>query len=97
MIRLILSFAILTALCVPCFALELYVAPDGDDAGPGTINRPFATIARARNAIRQAKQTAKGPVTIYLRGGAYYLNDTPFEWEYQKLLKALLDLEILDI
>src|ERR687896_290329 len=29
-------------------ATEVWVSPDGDDAGPGTRNRPFRTIPRAQ-------------------------------------------------
>jgi hypothetical protein len=41
-----------------------HVRPDGDDAGPGTAEKPFASISRARDAVRAAK--AAGPLT----GGA---------------------------
>ena len=34
-------------------AADFYVAPDGDDANPGTAEKPFATLARARNAVRE--------------------------------------------
>ncbi|MGE5296730.1 MAG: signaling protein, partial [Solirubrobacterales bacterium] len=55
-------------------AAEFYVSPGGDDVSPGTLSRPFATIQRAQQA---AEQTPKSePVTIYLRGGTYYLPQT---------------------
>lgn len=51
------------------------VAPDGDDANPGSAAAPFRTVARARDAVRGLKQT--GPlgrsVTVSLRGGRYEL------------------------
>lgn len=48
-----------------------YVAPDGNDAGPGTKGRPFATLTSARDAIRALKASARltEPLTVYLRGG----------------------------
>ncbi len=55
-------------------AIELYVAPDGDDANPGTIERPFATLEQARAAVRELKQQGalpNGGVAVYLRGGVY--------------------------
>ncbi len=55
---------------------EFYLAPDGDDANPGTKARPFATLARARDAVREAKKAAAGPITVILRGGAYHLSKT---------------------
>ncbi len=42
----------------------LYVAPGGSDANPGTIDEPFATIARAQ-------QAASPGSTVYFRGGTY--------------------------
>jgi parallel beta-helix repeat protein len=60
-----------------------YVAPDGNDAWSGTLaapnadgsDGPFATPARARDAARErrAKQPAKGPLTVLIRGGRYEL------------------------
>ncbi|MFH8616068.1 right-handed parallel beta-helix repeat-containing protein [Streptomyces sp. NPDC017979] len=47
----------------------LFVDPAGDDTGPGTAERPFATLERARDAA--------GPGTVVeLRGGTYRLTDT---------------------
>src|SRR5690242_14897374 len=51
--------------------LELFVAPDGDDAGPGTLERPFATLIAARDAIRRRSQ--RGGCTVCLREGIYPL------------------------
>jgi len=74
MMRLGLSILILVSFYMPSFALELYVAPDGHDANPGTKEQPYATVTRARDAARKAKETTKGPVTVYIRGGTYYLD-----------------------
>jgi hypothetical protein len=60
--------------------ITFYVSPSGHDDFPGTLQRPFNTLDRARNAVRSLKQQ-KGrlttPVTIYLRGGTYWLS-APF-------------------
>lgn len=56
---------------------QYYVAPDGDDGNPGTLERPFATLTRARDAVRQ--HIAAGltdDVTVLLRGGTYRLEKT---------------------
>ncbi len=37
---------------------SFWVAPDGSDAGAGTQNAPFATLSRARDAIRRQKTQA---------------------------------------
>ena len=52
---------------------QLYVAPDGNDGGRGTLASPFATIEGARNTIRKLR--AQGledyAFTVYMRGGKY--------------------------
>lgn len=51
-----------------------YVAPNGTDANPGTRERPFATLEKARDAVRQLKRQTglpDGGATIWLRGGEY--------------------------
>jgi len=55
---------------------EVYVSPDGNDSNPGTKEKPLATLARARDVVRGLKQAETGPVTVYLRGGTYYLPQT---------------------
>ena len=59
--------------------LGIYVAADGADENPGTEARPFATLERARDAIRALKKKnglPPGGVTVRLRGGVYYLSST---------------------
>jgi len=56
---------------------EFYVAQDGDDANPGTRERPFATLTQARDAVRKVKdRIAPEGVTVFVRGGVYRLADT---------------------
>ena len=74
MVRMKLSVVILMSLSAPCLAMELYVAGDGRDSNPGTKGRPVATFMRARDAMRGMKRPLKEPVTVYVRGGTYYLN-----------------------
>jgi hypothetical protein len=56
------------------FASDLYVSPTGSDANAGSLNSPLATLKAARDKADQVK--ANGSVTIYLRGGTYYLDTT---------------------
>jgi len=54
---------------------EFCIATDGSDANPGTRAKPFATLERARDAIRELKQNGalpKNGVTIWVRGGDYF-------------------------
>jgi Right handed beta helix region/GH141 insertion domain len=61
-----------------------YVAPNGNDNWSGTLSAPnaqgtdgpFATLERARDAVRRMKGSANGPVTVMLRGGVYRLQKT---------------------
>lgn len=56
-------------LAFPAFGQPYFVAPNGDDADPGTLDRPFATLGRAQQAVRHA------PGVVWLRGGTYYLHE----------------------
>lgn len=51
----------------------LHVRPDGDDAGAGTREKPFATIGRARDALRAAKDAGplNGGAEVILHAGRY--------------------------
>lgn len=54
-------------------ATELYVAPNGSDAGNGSFARPFATLARAQTAVRALAPTTTGDIVVNVRGGTYQL------------------------
>ena len=57
-------------------AAEFYVAPNGNDAHPGTKAEPFATLERARDAVRHINRDMQEDIVVVLRGGTYRLNDT---------------------
>ncbi|MFD0671503.1 nitrous oxide reductase family maturation protein NosD [Cohnella sp. GCM10027633] len=62
---------------MPDAIIQYYVAPGGNDDAPGSLEAPFGTIARARDAVRE--RIARGmtsDVTVYLRGGTYELSNT---------------------
>jgi hypothetical protein len=50
-------------------AAEYYVAPDGDDAAAGSIDKPFASVERAQ-------QAAAAGDTVWIRGGEYHFSGT---------------------
>lgn len=76
-----LGFAVLTlgalalATCVAA-AKDFYVSPAGSDAHTGTAAQPFATLTRARDAIRALKKAGPltEPVVVRLAGGTYPLS-----------------------
>lgn len=60
-------------------ACTFHVAPTGNDENPGTAAAPFATLAKARDAIRArraAKTIGAGPVAIQLHGGIHRVTET---------------------
>lgn len=54
-----------------------FVATSGDDNSEGSEQRPFATLARAREAVRSVRGNTKGPIVVLVREGTYY-QDEPF-------------------
>jgi PDZ domain len=60
----------LAGMLVAAFGQPYFVAPAGDNANPGTLEKPFASLQRAQLAVRQK------PGVVFLRGGTYYLPET---------------------
>jgi len=72
---------------VPGKPAAFYVATNGRDTWSGTLaepnaagtDGPFATLARARDAVRELKANAEGqtpaPIKVLVRGGKYFLNE----------------------
>jgi len=67
---LALAFAVAAARFA--VAAEYYVHPDGNDAHPGTLAQPFASVTRAQEAV------APGD-TVWIRGGTYVFSGTKIE------------------
>jgi hypothetical protein len=66
---------------------DFFISPRGNDrwsgrsADPGESDGPFATLARAREAVRALHKTQaqSKPIRVVLRGGTYYL-DQPIDF-----------------
>src|SRR5260221_339302 len=58
-----LLFLLQLALALRVLGQDYYVAPGGGDGNPGSLEKPFATIQRAQQAVRQQ------PGAVWLRGG----------------------------
>lgn len=69
MIKKIISSVIILFVTVSSFANDFYIAPSGDDANPGTLASPLATIQRAQ-------ELANSGDTVYIRGGVYMLQES---------------------
>jgi len=53
---------------------SFYVSPSGADDGPGSLSSPFATLARAQKAVKEAPR-GTAPVNVVVREGTYYLEN----------------------
>src|SRR5687768_12342856 len=70
--RFRLSWAVVVAALLaglPVAAAEFYLHPEGNDANPGTLAQPFATVTRAQEAVSPGD-------TVWLRGGKYAFSGT---------------------
>ena len=55
---------------------DFVVSPTGDDAAAGTAAKPFATLARARDAVRKRIAAGlKADVVVLVRSGTYRLTE----------------------
>ncbi|MDC0584723.1 right-handed parallel beta-helix repeat-containing protein [Bacteroidales bacterium] len=63
---------------------DFYVSTTGNDGWSGTLaspnnaqtDGPFATLDRARKAVRELKSTKQDDISVYIRGGRYFLSET---------------------
>ncbi|HXJ56193.1 MAG TPA: right-handed parallel beta-helix repeat-containing protein [Verrucomicrobiae bacterium] len=66
---------LLLRLCCLSASADWFVDPAGSDANPGSREKPFATLERAREAVREQKRARILPqhgLTVWLRGGDYF-------------------------
>ena len=90
-------FALLALFLAAAARADFHVAPGGADSSPGTASKPFATLERARDAVRTLKSKGplpKGPLTVWIHGGDHRRTsalelttadsgtpDSPIRWE----------------
>ncbi|MDT8390430.1 MAG: PDZ domain-containing protein [Lentisphaeria bacterium] len=56
--------------------MDFYISQSGDDLNPGTFDQPFKSVGRARAEVCDCGERGERPITVHLRAGAYYLDDT---------------------
>ena len=76
------GFPVLSILCLfsPALILaaDIYVSPQGADSADGSLAHPFATLTRARDAVRLVHHDKPAePVTVWLAPGDYFCTE-PF-------------------
>ena len=54
---------------------DIYVAVDGNDSNPGTLAKPIATLARAKEMVRELKKTATDEIVVAFKAGNYGVLD----------------------
>jgi hypothetical protein len=72
----VLTAGILILACHAGLATTLFVATNGNDTNPGTQEKPFSTLERARDEIRRIKAAGPLPVggiSVEVQGGVYEL------------------------
>ncbi len=50
---------------------DIYVAVDGTDTNPGTIDKPICSFERAVEMVRELKKTAKDEIVVAFKAGNY--------------------------
>ena len=59
------------------FVAEYYVSPKGKDTNPGTARKPFATLGKAREAVKVLiAKGLTGPVAVNVMTGTFLVKET---------------------
>ena len=73
----VLFTALLLLAPIAARAADFYVATQGNDENPGSEAKPFVTLERARDAVRQSRKLdPKAKIEVFLRAGMYELTKT---------------------
>ena len=54
---------------------EIYVSNDGSDLNSGTKDKPFKTIKRAKEFVREINDNMQGDIIVNILSGTYYLDE----------------------
>ena len=77
----VLAGALMAAAAVVAAPIELHVSPAGNDSNPGTREKPLATSAGARDALRRMRaavadaQECVPPAEVVFEDGVYLLSE----------------------
>lgn len=57
--------------------MEIYISPNGNDQNPGSLNAPLQSLNKALQLAESEKlENPEKAITIFVRGGTYYLPET---------------------
>ena len=77
MVSRLTTFLLTSLLLGGCAMTDAYwVAPNGADDNPGSMEQPLRTIGQAQRLVRDSDARGRRPITVYLREGTYYLPQT---------------------
>jgi len=74
--KLIISMLMCCAIEASLVARDYYVSPEGSDDNVGSKQKPFATLPRARDAIREAGIAGRERVNVIMADGIYLLEES---------------------
>lgn len=57
---------------------DFYVSPSGNDDNDGSFSSPFATIDRAKQAVRETDKSGRSGITVALMAGEYRVKSLTF-------------------
>ena len=60
---------------------DFYVSPTGNDDGDGSLERPFASVERARDAVRALDKSGRSGVKVAVMAGEYRVSSLVFTAE----------------
>lgn len=83
-LTLIVGYACTSTKTTPILKADFYVSTKGSDNWSGTLENPnslgtdgpFATLERARDAVRELKKGTSKNIVVLIREGVYQLNNT---------------------
>ena len=64
--KIFIFLQLLLLLSIKTYAVNYFIAVNGDDANSGTIDAPFASLAKAQSLVTPGD-------TVFIRGGTYKL------------------------
>jgi hypothetical protein len=75
-ISFLAAIAALGPLLSTSATVVIHVSPTGKDSNTGSLEQPVATLAKARDLLRDSGRLGKEPAVIRLADGIYYLPET---------------------
>lgn len=75
--RIVKLIVLFFTISINVHAKDFYISLAGNDKNPGTSEMPFATLAHARDKVREwNKKSGNENITVWLSGGKYVLSET---------------------